>query len=355
MKTRLMLLLGWLACPTAAVAAQGTQASAWLASRRASEMRDTLRAYRHRTADLLVALRTREEVHRGDTNTGAVALADSYGVAASRAEAALHVSGDDHAFLQALRALDGAMRELRALRALRSPDTGITPRADQRQDAVINAWGPVPVFLHTLSPKVAFSAGLGSTFPLLRSRATSIDIGTNLAGSILGKALESVGLPAGFKDFLTENTAVGLGFSAHRRVGLTTSYSVGLGSADVAGRAIWPILAIQQSDTATHEINVEARTTDTLRAVWSRPYVALGFTLYDRATVTKRLQDDKVVPVFTIGVQLPYLYPGDASTALAALFTEKRGKYLGAGRARLVVGVSIPLIRLEKPPSTASR
>jgi hypothetical protein len=357
LKSGIWLVVTCVMARSASMEGQATQAAAGLADRRAAAMRDTLEVYRQRALSLASALRERESGLRRGGSPSDDAWLVAVARAASVAEAVWRQSPEDRDLLQSLRAIDHVMRDLGEAESRFNQRTDsiaqhLRERAPREgQVLTTTGWTPTPAFLHTLQPNVAFSAGIGSTFPLFRSTTASIDVGTNLVGSALGAAIGSLGAPDALKGYFTQNLAMGLNLSAHRKRSIGVGYSLGLGSLDVADRAVWPVIAMQQTDTMAQDLPAALRQRKPAQETWSTPHFAVGFTLLTRESVTKRLQEGRAFPVFTLGVSLPYFYPGDPGAAFAALFTGKHTRYIGANHSRLVLGVSVPLIRLEKPPA----
>ncbi|MCC6930714.1 MAG: hypothetical protein IT359_17120 [Gemmatimonadaceae bacterium] len=174
-----------------------------------------------------------------------------------------------------------------------------------------------------------------------------VELGTNLAGAALGAAVGALGAPAGLKEYFEKNIALGLTLGTRKTSRITSAVSVGLGSVDVLSRALWPMLGVEQFDSSDARLPADVRARDPAQGTWSVPQLGVGLTWYSKAEVKKRLQENKPVPILSLGVRLPQYYPGSASAALGALFNGNEHKYAGVGSARIFASLTIPLFRVD--------
>jgi hypothetical protein len=67
--------------------------------------------------------------------------------------------------------------------------------------------------------------------------------------------------------------------------------------------------------------------------------------------IAERVKAGRLSPVFTLGVILPYYYPNDPFSTVAALFSDKRGSFQKSGKVRFQVGVFFPLQKVKQVPA----
>lgn len=205
----------------------------------------------------------------------------------------------------------------------------------------------VPVFAFTMSEHTVFA--VGSSISDFSVGTQTFDISTNLIGTLVASISGSLGAADDLKSFLAKNIALGIGFPRKSVRSIETAFSVGLGSANIGKRAIWPVLAMQQLDTTASDIPSTVRALEPTQSTWSVPYLGVGFTLMDRAAAKKRLEDGGFLPVISVGVRLPYYYAGSAGGAFGALFTTNGHRFVGSKSAIFSIGVSVPLLRNDAP------
>ena len=233
--------------------------------------------------------------------------------------------------------------------------TSIDVSADKAADSVCtrllkSTSNPAPA---TLVRDVVFTLGFDAAFGG-GAHARGVTLGTNLLGAAAGTLFDAIGSTE-FRDYLKNNLAVATSVPTGGGSGrLSAQLGLGLGEVKVSRRgavvALWPVLTLDQSDTADRRTPTELRTLQPAERSWSSPGFSVGFALARRDSLEDRLKAGKLVPVISIGVGLPYYYAGDPLNALAAFFTNKRGDYERAGKARLTIGVGIPLLRVKPTP-----
>jgi hypothetical protein len=215
------------------------------------------------------------------------------------------------------------------------------------------AAGTVPQLLTTMQ-NVVFTAGFDVSFSKKRGPVTtdgrtttsSFSIATNLLGAAAGSAFDAIGAE-GMKTYLTQNIAAGTAIPAGRRNSLTAFVGLGLGQYSVGSITLWPVINIEQTDTADTRTPTALRTSKADQQTWSAPTIGLAIVLpegwYKKASLGKA----GLIP--TIGIRIPHYYPGDPFGALGALFSTKRADYVRAGSAVYTVGVALPLTKAPTP------
>lgn len=194
-------------------------------------------------------------------------------------------------------------------------------------------------------PDVSFV--IGTT--LTAGKGTTVgqaEVSTNLLGAAAGTAFEAMGSTE-IKEYFEDNLAVGTAFPFGGEHKLAAVLGVGLGGLRVGRFSIWPAINIEQADSG------DGRVPDAIRALgtsanWSSPLLSVAVSPWDLSAINEGVKKGAVMPVFTLAVRLPYYYPNDPFSAVAALFSDKRGDYQKKGKAQFQIGVYFPLQRLKK-------
>ncbi len=334
-----LVALAMLCCGMEA-GAQAAQAAAHLEFDRADMARDSVAKARNQALALVAQVEV--AASRIDATRGGDAA-----VARARAQRLLalgeeirRTSTRDGGLVQLLRDFESERDAL----ALLEQDTGSQSMRDVGQAAQKRA--AAPTFLGALDPRIAFTAGLA-----LESckECQNAEVATNLAGAAIGGAIGALGAPEALKGYVERNVALSLALPLRKLGSIASGVSLGLGSANILQRALWPVLGVQQVDSSNGALPAEIRALEPTRATWSTPFVGIGFTWFTREQVKKLLSERKTVPVLSIGARLPQYYPGDATAGLAALFSGGQGKYRRSGSVQWSISVSIPLFRVDSP------
>lgn len=215
-----------------------------------------------------------------------------------------------------------------------------------------------------LVPGVVFSVGQEVSFPLGKEPPYPLSITTNLLGATAGSAFDLLGAST-LAEYFTNNVSAGTGIPTHGKTKLTGEVGLGLGSAAIPahefGKArhrspafmIWPVLAMEQTDTADSRIPPSVVASDPQQGAWTTPTFSIAVVIGTKEGFIKRVGSGQTLLIPTLGVRFPYFYPGDPFTALAALFTNKRTQFQRAKHPQFTVGVDVPFLRLT-PPSGGS-
>ncbi|MBK9410289.1 MAG: hypothetical protein IPN47_20030 [Gemmatimonadetes bacterium] len=332
--------------------AQATQAAAHLAGRTASIARDTLTYFRN----LALGYMAEVAVHQLDESMATPAAVRRLARSTSRlretGELIRRTPVGDPTLRRALRELEIAVQDFKSEATLTRSELESDARAREWIDRAVAAnFSLPPTFPHTLEPKVAFTVGVATG--ICEGCATTFDLGTSLVGSALGAVVGALGAPDALKEYFAQNVALGIGLPTRSSRRISSGVSLGLGGVDVKQVSFWPVLGMQQADSGDAALPQVVKTTEPTQATWSTPYFGIAFVPMNRKRLDELLARQTAVPIITVGVRLPQYYPGDAGTALAALFTSKQGKYLGAGHAALVMSVSVPLFRADSSKEPA--
>ena len=320
--------------------AQGTQAAAHLEHQRAALARDSLIRLRNRALGYSAEREAFER--RVDARAGADD-ADYRRRALRVVELGRELQRtpvEDRSFRQLLRDFTAEAEALD-----RNTPTIGTRSAVERAQVDVSPLVMPPTFPGAISPNVAFTLGVGT--PPCNRCGVGVELGTNLVGSAVGAAVGALGAPDGLKGYFEKNIAIGLTLTTRKTSRITSALSVGLGSVDVLSHGVWPMLGIEQFDSSDVGLPEEVRARDQAQGTWSSPQIGVGFTWHTKSQVRERLQQNKAVPILSLGVRLPQYYPGSAPAALAALFNGNEHKFEGAHRARFFASISIPLFRAD--------
>jgi len=211
----------------------------------------------------------------------------------------------------------------------------------------------VPQLITTLQ-NVVFTAGFDISFAKKRGAVTSdgrtttssFSIATNLLGAAAGSAFDAIGAE-GLKTYLTQNIAAGTAIPAGKRNSLTAFVGLGLGQYSIGSVTLWPVINIEQTDTADTRTPTALRGSKADQKTWSAPTIGVGIVLPEGWY--KRVALGKAGLIPTIGIRIPHYYPGDPFAALGALFSTKRADYVRAGSAVYDIGFALPLTKAPAP------
>ncbi len=206
---------------------------------------------------------------------------------------------------------------------------------------------PTPLFK---VPDVVFV--IGTTMTIGQGKAVGqAEFSTNLLGAAAGTAFDAMGSDA-LKEYFQDNLAVGTAFPFGGRHKLTAALGVGLGGLKLGRFAIWPAINIEQVDSGDARVPSAIRAGSSSSANWSSPIISIAVSPWDLSNIAGRVQAGRLTPVFTAAVRLPYYYPNDPFSAVAALFSDKRGDYQKSGKLQFQVGVFFPLQKVKPVAAT---
>lgn len=248
----------------------------------------------------------------------------------------------------ALEATDDYDRFMRRYNAFRSYDEGLQRAAGFNQD-VAGVTGvsstdfqilAAPSELHKI-PDVVFVIGSTITFGH-GSTVGALEASTNLLGAAVGTAFNALGSD-GLQDYAQDNITVGTAFPVSGPNKLAATLGFGLGGLRIGKFAVWPAINIEQVDSADRRVPSALRTKHPDDDKWSSPLLSVAISAWTLKRIQERLKTGKITPVITLGIRLPYYYPNDPFSALAALFSAKRGDFEVSGKAKFQIGVFFPL------------
>jgi hypothetical protein len=206
---------------------------------------------------------------------------------------------------------------------------------------------PVPG-IHTLLPNVVFTIGPELHFSD-RDELLGFGLSTNLLGASVGSVFDVLGSNE-LKEYFTKNISAGTALPVTGTGKLSAQIGLGLGAVDLKKFSIWPVLNIEQTDTADARVPTEVVERRPDKENWSSPIISFALVPWDPATLRTRLEEKKLVFVPVVGLRLPYYYPSDPFSALAALFSDNRRDFEDVGDVEFILGVSVPLVRIAGDP-----
>lgn len=200
-----------------------------------------------------------------------------------------------------------------------------------------------PPQLFAVNESVVFALGLGARYG--EKSTGHVSLGTNLLGSALSSALDAFGA-GGLGDYLKANISAGPVFPVGGG-GPSGQLGVGLGEVRVRSVSFWPVLSVTElkSDDSSVPEDVSAEVPG--QAVWSYPSVGLG-VVRGSESFNESSEDRGVGFVVSVGVTLPFYYPGGVGSALEALFSDSRGDYVQSGGIGAYLEISIPLFQVKR-------
>jgi hypothetical protein len=260
----------------------------------------------------------------------------------------LTAMGDRKIFQIELADFNAAVKDLEEiLSTLREEDfeaMGVTD-VRQAQQLDFSAFATIPQ-ISTSVPQVVFTIGPGWN---LRSGENIVDIGlsTNLLGALGGAAFDLLGADP-LKQYFQNNISAGPAIQA---IGpterITAQLGLGLGEINLGPVKIWPVMNIEQTDSSDVRIPRDILRRQTTEETWSSPIFSVGLIHRKHFELLKQ---GKAVPIFSIGIRLPYYFPGNTFETIASLFSvDELSKLEKRGGVELLLGFSIPLRKVEAP------
>jgi hypothetical protein len=265
-----------------------------------------------------------------------------------RAAAALAARADPEEFFR-------RYREFQAAAAIATVDdsaTSVVPAPPRRgPPAARGAAGAAAIrslptsAIGVIASDVTFVVGVDyTTSP--RADVRTVSLNTNLLGAAAGTAVGALGASA-LVEYFKNNVSAGVAVPVGGRSGrLTSQLGVGLGGVTAGPFTAWPVLALDQAASVEDQVPASVVGGKPDERSWSSPVLGVAVPLVRTNALAASLARRRPVPVLSVGVRLPYYYPGDATAALGALFTSKRTDFVRAGRGHFTFGVAVPLYRV---------
>ena len=201
-----------------------------------------------------------------------------------------------------------------------------------------------------IEPSVGFTAGLGVAYTGGDTPGddmqSELAVGSNLLGYLVETAARSVFGSEPFFDYLKDNLIIGASLPLNEG-GISTQLGLALGGIGGGGMTFWPSLSLVALDTADVRIPGELRDDDVDANTFTSPVLSLSIIPRSEATISRLIQQKKLVYAFTLSVGFPYYHSGGLIDALGALFTNPGG-FDRVGDPTISLSVSIPFVRLER-------
>jgi len=170
-------------------------------------------------------------------------------------------------------------------------------------------------------------------------------LSTNLASAAAGGIFDAMGA-APLKSFLVNNVTMDTFLPTHGPGKPSARAGLALGSVNLKWKnrkiTLHPALNMEQLDASDTRVPADLIRRSTSKN-WSAPIFAVGIALGGEAHLRSRLADHGPAFVVTAGVRLPLFFPGDAGSAVGALFTNRRSDYERSGHAAFLLGISVVL------------
>jgi hypothetical protein len=202
--------------------------------------------------------------------------------------------------------------------------------------------------IQTLVPDVSFTASYGTA--VTRAAHGGIGVNSNLHGAAAGAAFDALGSKT-LQDYFTNNLGVGAQIPTSGNGKLSSAIGLGLGGVTLGKYGFWPALGLQEFDSRDQTLSTVLTTQNPEQKTWSQLTFGVGVPLYGLSGAIERICQGRLAPVLSVGVSLPYFYPGDAYTALGAVFTSRRNDYVHVSGTRFLVAVDVPLLKVGAHPT----
>jgi hypothetical protein len=252
------------------------------------------------------------------------------------AREALMSTDDYERFMQRYEALRSYDQELR-----RTTATTATLSALNRETLLGNVDILLaPPEIHKI-PEVAFVVGASATIGD-GTTVGSFEVSTNLLGAGIGTAFDALGAKP-MKDYAQDNITVGTAFPFGGSNKLAATIGLGLGGLRLGRFALWPAINIEQVDSADSRVPSTLLGKHPDADKWSSPLISVAISAWNLTDIRERLKKGQLTPIITLGLRLPYFYPDDPFSALAALFSANRSNYDVSGKVKVQIAVFFPL------------
>lgn len=296
----------------------------------------------------LMKLRQRELV---ESAAGLPATQAAVARAYAAGQRVLQARGDRHLFEERL--AEFLLAEEQALATLpqdvKSPGIDAERlRATSRLLSDAASTAPPISAIQTLVPDVSFTASYGTA--VTRGARGGIGVNSNLLGAAAGAAFDALGSKT-LQDYFTNNLGVGAQIPASGNGKVSAAVGLGLGAVTLGSYGFWPALGIQEFDSGDQNLSAVLTAQNPSQKTWSQLVFGVGVPLFGVPKAIKLICEGKLAPVLSIGVSLPYYYPGDAYTALGAVFTSRRVDYIHVSGTRFLIAVDVPLLKVGAHPT----
>jgi hypothetical protein len=205
--------------------------------------------------------------------------------------------------------------------------------------------------ISVLVPDVVFTIGYGGV--VQRHSVGSIGISTNLLGSAAGSAFDALG-SQDLANYFKGNVAISTGIPTKGDGKISSALGLGLGSIKPSIRSfkigLWPVLGIQEFDSADARLSTDVKKVQPDQSTWSQLTLGIGVPIANIDDVQKKVECGKLVPILSIGVGLPYYYPGDSFTSIAAVFTKSHNQFVHVRGSSLLLALDVPLLKVGSSP-----
>jgi len=206
---------------------------------------------------------------------------------------------------------------------------------------------PIPA-IQTLVPDVSFTVSYGTA--VAKGARGGVGINSNLLGAAAGTAFDALGSKP-LQDYFTNNLGVGAQIPTSGDGKLSSAIGLGLGGVTVGGYGFWPALGLQEFDSGDQTLSALLTTQNPAQKTWSQLVFGVGVPLFGLSGAIERICEGRLAPVLSVGISLPYYYPGNAYTALGAVFTSRRNDYVHVSGTRLLLAIDVPLLKVGARPT----
>ena len=250
-----------------------------------------------------------------------------------RAAAVLAVRDDPREFFRRYRALRGETRATAA---------ALVPEARARGQAMLPNPGPGVLVGEALAFTIGYDVAGGS-----RGSAQQLSLTTNLLGAVAGTAAAAVDastLADYFQTSISAGAALPVGGGGGR---LGAQLGLGLGRLSLGDVELWPVLAMEQVDSAARRVPTEVLARAASQEQWATPVLGIGVPLVPASRLRAHLAAKRLLPVLSVGARFPFYYPGNVFQAIGAVFSDGRSGFVRQGRAQFTASIGVPLFRLD--------
>ena len=170
--------------------------------------------------------------------------------------------------------------------------------------------------------------------------AQTLMVGTNLAGAAVGTVVGE--LSGGLKHYFTNFVSFDVGLPLNDDANVSSSVGLGLGELTVGKVNIWPVLGMDQFNPEDIRLPSAVAATNPGASDWSSPVLGIGIALKSTDSASSATQ-----AAATLSVGFPQYFAGSGLSGLKALVTNERKEFVRAGKARLAIGIAMPIPRLN--------
>lgn len=201
-------------------------------------------------------------------------------------------------------------------------------------------------------PNVNFILGAEYSFGMQEEEVLALILDTSFLGAATGSVFEVLGA-GGLKTYLTKYLSGTISFPLDNSDKVGGQIGLGLGEIrfNKGRRTILPVLGIEQFHAGDARVPGDLLDRSPDETTWSAPEFSFGILWKSGESVTDDIDNNKAILILSFGIRLPFYYPGDSFSAIAALFTEDRSRYVKSGKIQFQVGLAlaIPNFQLGNP------